>query len=133
VDKLRGFAVPTAQDSPYVMRLAAYASDGTALEYVNLATRFGADWFPQGGGPVSGCPADMDCVLEDLDPGLIADVIREPNRVVVLVWPEVSEFEVSGPSALNRDGLSGDGPLDAQLTLSAFAGANSVVVKTPRP
>jgi hypothetical protein len=148
VDELTGFAVPTKKGEPYAVRLAAYASGGKALEYVNLAARFGTDWLSA--GPVSGCPADLDCQLQNLDAGLIADVIREPDRVIVLVWPEVSEFEVSGPTAVNRDGLSGDergaliralvitpatvgDSLDAQLTLTAYAGANSVEVKTPMP
>ncbi|MEP6760745.1 MAG: hypothetical protein ABJA93_05205 [Sporichthyaceae bacterium] len=148
VDELRGFAVPTKKGEPHAVRLAAYTSDGKALEYVNLAARFGTDWLSA--GPVSGCPADLDCQLQNLDPGLIAQVIREPDRVIVLVWPEVSEFEVSGPSAVNHNGLSGDepgaliralvitsatfgGPLDAQLTLTAHAGANSVEMNSPPP
>lgn len=150
VDKLRGFAVPTAQDQPYAMRLAAYASDGTALEYVNLATRFGADWFPQGGGPVSGCPADMDCVLENLQPGLIAQVTRDKDRIVVLLWPEVSEVGVSGQNAEYRsrsfDGPANalihrlvvtpaqyGGPLDAKLTVTAGDGVNTVTLVSPWP
>jgi hypothetical protein len=148
VDKLRGFAVPTAQDQPYAMRLAAYASDGTALEYVNLATRFGADWFPQGGGPVSGCPADMDCVLEDLQPGLIAQVIRGKDRIVVLVWPEVRDVGLTGPSAESRSGSSGagetflihalevtpatfGGTLGGDLTVTATDGTNTVELALP--
>jgi hypothetical protein len=118
------------------------------LEYVNLAGRFGADWLSP--GPVSGCPADLDCQLQNLDPGLIADVIRERERIVVLVWPEVREFGVSGPSGAIRNGSSGDepspliralvvtpatfgGPLDAQLTVRAYDGPNSVVKKVPLP
>jgi hypothetical protein len=148
VDELRGFAVPTKKGEPYAVRLAAYTSDKKGLEYVNLAARFGTDWVPT--GPVSGCPAGLDCQLQNLDPGLIADVIREPDRVVVLVWPEVSEMEVSGPSAVNRNGPSDGVPsplvrvlvitpatfgrsLDAQLTVRAFDGPNSVEKKAPLP
>jgi hypothetical protein len=148
VDDLRGFAVPTEKGEPQAVRLAAYASDGKGLEYVNVGVRFGAEWLPA--GPVSGCPADLDCRLEKFDARLIAQVIREPDRLIVLVWPEVSEFEVSGPTAVNRDGLSGDGPaaliralvitpatvgnsLDAQLTLTAHDGVNSVEMKAPPP
>jgi len=148
VDELRGFAIPTKKGAPYAVRLAAYTSDKKGLEYVNLAARFGTDWVPT--GPVSGCPADLDCQLQNLDAGLIADVIREPDRVVVLVWPEVSEMEVSGPSAVNRNGPSDSvpspliralvitpatfgGPLDAQLTVRAYDGPNSVEKKAPLP
>jgi hypothetical protein len=148
VDKLRGFAVPTAQDSPYAMRLAAYASDGTALEYVNLAARSGADWFPQGGGPVSGCPADMDCVLEHLRPGLIAKVVRGKDRIVVLLWPDVREVGISGANAEYRSELSAvaggtlihsfevtpanfGGTLDGDLVVSASDGVNTVEMDLP--
>jgi hypothetical protein len=146
VDELRGFAVPTKKGEPYAVRLAAYTSNGKALEYVNLAARFGTDW---SAGPVSGCPVDLDCQLENLYPGLIADVIREPHRVIVLVWPEVREFGVSGPGgAVRRNGSSGAepgeliramvaidtlvGPLDG-LTVSADDGTNSVGTKAPPP
>jgi hypothetical protein len=148
VDELRGFAVPTAKGEPSAVRLAAYASDGKALEYINVAARYGEEWLPA--GPVNGCPADLDCRLESLDPGLVAAVIREPDRVVVLVWPEVREFGVSGPSAEIRNGSSIDepaaliralvvtpatfgGPLDGRLTVSAEDGANSVEQKAPLP
>jgi hypothetical protein len=147
VDDLRGFAVPTKKGEPQAVRLAAYGSGGKSLEYVNLGARFGTEW---SSGPVGGCPAELDCRLEDLDPGLIADVIRDPDRVIVLVWPEVREFGVSGPSAEIRNGSSGGdtsqliralvvtaanfgGPLDAQLTVSADDGANSVEKKAPPP
>jgi hypothetical protein len=148
VDDLRGFAVPTKKGEPQPVRLAAYASDGKALEYVNVVVRFGAEWLPA--GPVSGCPAGVDCRLEKLDAGLIAQVIREPDRVIVLVWPEVGELEVSGSSAELRTGSSGGepgaliqamvltpatfgGPLDAQLTVTAVDGPNSVEITSPPP
>jgi hypothetical protein len=144
--RLRGFAVPMKKGEPYAVRLAAYGSGGKALEYVNLAGRFDADWLSA--GPVTGCPADLDCRLQNLDPGLIADVIRTDDRVVVLVWPEVREFGVSGPGADVRNGSSRaepgeliqalvainkfDGPLDG-LTVSADDGTNSVEIKAPPP
>jgi hypothetical protein len=148
VDRLRGFAVLTKQGEPHALRLAAYASDGKALEYVNVAARLGVEW-----GPVrrmSACPADTECPIEDFDADLIAMVVREQDRIVVYVWPEVSEFEVSGPSALNHHEFSGDDPsllirafvvtpanlggrLDGQLTVTAVAGANSVEKKVPAP
>jgi hypothetical protein len=149
VDDLRGFAVPTKKGEPQPVRLAAYASDEKALEYVNVVVRFGAEWLPA--GPVSGCPADVDCRLEKLDAGLIAQVIREPDRVIVLVWPEVGELEVSGSSAELRTGSSSGGepgaliqamvltpatfggPLDAQLTVTAVDGPNSVEITSPPP
>ena len=65
----RGFAIPTKKGEPYAVRLAAYGSGGKSLEYVNLARRFDADWLSA--GPVSGCPVDLDCQLQNLDPGLI--------------------------------------------------------------
>ena len=128
--------------------LANIASDGKALEYVNVAARLGVEWGPA--GRVSGCPADTECPIEDFDPGLIAMVVREQDRIVVYVWPEVSEFEVSGPSALNSHEFTGGekspliralvvtpatfgGPLDGEFTVSANDGANSVQQKAPLP
>jgi hypothetical protein len=148
VDELRGFAVPTKEGDPYAVRLAAFASNGKALEYVNLATRLGTDWLPS--GPVSGCPADMDCVLEDMQPGVIAQVIRGKDRIVVLLWPEVREVRVSGRNADYRstsfDGPAQalihqlvvtpaqyGGPLDAKLTVSAGDGVNTVTLASPWP
>ena len=110
-NKLFGYAVPTTvedslgfiHESPTPMRLAAYNADGEAVEYVNLATRFGTEWVVADGS-VKGCEPIDGCLIEKLDPRMLAQIVREKYRVVVVVWPDVKTIRlVAGDGTETRE------------------------------
>lgn len=138
--RLRGFAVPTRKGEPYAVRLAAYASDGKALEYVNLATRFGPEWGAD--TRIQGCAPAAGCRIEDFDPGLFASFERHPDNIVVSVWAGtrtiqfkdgadvVAVFVVDSPLLVTRNefgrGYFG-GAIPEDLTVVVTDGLNSAV------
>jgi hypothetical protein len=122
------------------MRLAAYGEEDRALEYVNLAARFGPEWVAD--RSVQGCEPADGCLIEELDPGMLARVVRQNDGVEVLVWPDVQtiqllgaddtfwrEFVVDAPGLLVIANQFGrpffGGPILDDLTIIATDGANS--------
>ncbi len=137
-NKLFGYTVATT--GPVPMRLAAYGEEDRALEYVNLAARFGAKWVAD--RSVRGCEPADGCLIEELDPGMLARVVRQNDGVEVLVWPDVQtiqllgaddtfwrEFVVDAPGLLVIANQFGrpffGGPILDDLTIIATDGANS--------
>jgi hypothetical protein len=144
--KLFGYTVTAGGPTP--IRLAAYDEEGDALEYVNLATRFGAEWVGNPANAVAGCSLVDGCRIEDLDPGMLAQVARHDDRVVVLVWPDVNtilfdvnrggdprQFVVDSPGLLvirsQFDRSFFGGPIPDDLIVSVDDGTNSTVRPVP--
>jgi hypothetical protein len=119
-DGLRAFSLPTRVGSPQPVRVAAYGPDGTAIEYVNLATRLGPERFAD--EPVLGCRADDGCRLDELAPGLIAGLHWYPDRVEVTVWADAKAVELheSDREDSLRMSQSREGPPGSAVIVTTF-------------